>query len=142
EADGGRDQAASRLSAEQEEYQSAAVEIEALESEVEASRRDVFTTLSQATTLAHAIENAAAARERAQETLARLDVEESDLRVEAERASQDRIVGDEQLSGLRASLTRARDARAALEQDLMASRAAHASVSQALREREHDRAAS
>jgi chromosome segregation protein len=138
EAEGGREQAASRLRGEQDAYQAASVEIESLETDVEAARREVFTAMSQATTLAHAIDNATAARERAQETLGRLDVEESDVRIETDRTTRERLAADEQLTGHRASLERARQARVALEQELATGRATHASLSQALRDREHD----
>jgi chromosome segregation protein len=138
EADAGRDQAASRLAVEQEAYQGASVEIEALESDVEATRREVFTAMSQATTLAHAIDNASAARGREQDALARLDIEESDLRIEAARAARERAAAEDQLAAHRGSLESALRARAALEQELMAGKGAHASLSQALREREHD----
>ena len=138
ESDAGRDQAASRLAVEQEAYQGASVEIEALESDVEATRREVFTAMSQATTLAHAIDNASAARGREQDALARLDIEESDLRIEAGRAARERAAAEEQLAAHRGSLESALGARAALEQELMTGKGAHASLSQALREREHD----
>ncbi len=138
ESDAGRDQAASRLAVEQEAYQGASVEIEALESDVEATRREVFTAMSQATTLAHAIDNASAARGREQDALTRLDIEESDLRIEAGRAARERAAAEEQLAAHRGSLESALRARAALEQELMTGKGAHASLSQALREREHD----
>ncbi len=138
ESDAGRDQAASRLAVEQEAYQGASVEIEALEGDVEATRREVFTAMSQATTLAHAIDNASAARGREQDALTRLDIEESDLRIEAGRAARERAAAEEQLAAHRGSLESALRARAALEQELMAGKGAHASLSQALREREHD----
>ena len=140
EAEAGRTDAASRLAVEQEDYQGAAVEIEGLEGDVEAARRDVFGAISQLTTLAHAIENATAARDRAQEGLSRLDVEEADLRVEGERLARERLAVEQQLGDRRAALDRAMAARTARDQDLMAAQASQATLAQALREREHEAA--
>ncbi len=72
------------------QYQIALRDIEGLEGDVEAARSEVFTAINAATALQHAIESAAAARERAQEGLSRLDVEETDLR---SRASGWRRIG-------------------------------------------------
>jgi chromosome segregation protein len=130
--------AAEHLAAENEAYQQAAREIEALEGDVESARRDVFATISQATTLRHAIENATAARERAQEGLSRLDVEETDLRVESERLATDRLAAEQALDAARTALEQTRAARAALEVDLATARAEHGALGQELRSREHD----
>src|SRR4029453_8790778 len=80
--------AESRLASENEAHALAAREIESLEGDVDAARRDVFGAISHAATLRHAIDNAAAAGERVRDDLSRLDVEETDLRVESERLTE------------------------------------------------------
>ena len=90
--------------------------------------------MSQATTLAHAIDNASAARERVQDALARLDIEESDLRIETGRAARERAAAEEQLAAHRGRWRATRAARAALEQELATGKGAHAALAQALRD--------
>jgi chromosome segregation protein len=140
-AEEARTAAAGHLTAQNEAYQLAAREIEGLESDVETARREVFGAISQATALQNAIDNAMAARERAEEALSRLDVEETDLRVESQQLAEARLAADEGLAGALAALSRARDTRAGLDAELTRERAAHASLDQALRGREHDLAA-
>jgi chromosome segregation protein len=131
-------EAEAHLTAENDAYLLAAREIEGLEGDVEAARRDVFGAMSHATTLRHAIDNAVAARERVQDDLGRLDVEETDLRVESERLAVDRLTAEQALSDAHAALERARTARSTLDVELAAARASHASLAQELRTREHD----
>jgi chromosome segregation protein len=133
-----RQQAADRLAALNDEYQIALREIEGLEGDVEASRSDVFAALNTATTLRHAIESAAAARERVLEATSRLDVEESDLRVESERLATERLAADRLVVDVQAELALTRERRAALDVQLSSARAAHALMAQQLRTREHD----
>ena len=138
DADGARARAHLTLSEEQESYQTAARGIEALETDVETTRRDVFGAMSQASALAHAIDNAQAARERVQESLSRLDVEESDLRVESERLAADRFAAEGGLSAGQANLEATRATRAALEAELAAARATQNTLGLALRSHEHE----
>jgi chromosome segregation protein len=133
-----RQGAAERLAELNEQYQIALREIEGLESDVESARSDVFAALNTHTTLRHAIESAGAARERVQEALSRLDVEEADLRVESERLATDRLAADQRVVDVQAELASTRDRRAALDVELSAARASHASLAQQLRTREHD----
>ena len=100
--------AESRVASENEAYALAAREIEGLEGDVEAARRDVFGAISHAATLRHAIDNAAAAGERVRDDLSRLDVEETDLRVESERLTESRVDAERALGAAQASLERAR----------------------------------
>ena len=84
--------------------------IKGLEADVEAARSEVFAAVNAATALRHATDHAAAARTRIAEQLSKLEVESSDLRVEAERAAQERAAAEE-------GLLRARDAMEALRVD-------------------------
>ena len=70
-----RDRAAAALAAGSEAYESAHCGIEGLEADVEAARSEVFSALNSATALRHALEHAAATRDRVGETLSKLDVE-------------------------------------------------------------------
>ncbi len=90
QANAERDRAQAALAADSDAYEAAHREIEGLEADVEAARSDVFSAINSATALRHALEHAAAARDRVGETLSKLDVEANDVRVESERASTDR----------------------------------------------------
>ncbi len=138
EADGARARASDTLAEAQESYQHAARGIEALETDVETARREVFGAMSQAAALAHAIDNARSARERVQEALSRLDVEEGDLRVESERLAADRFAAEGGLSAGQAALETTRATRAALEAELAAARATQNTLGLALRTHEHE----
>ena len=72
------------------EYAGANHRIEGLEGDVEAARAEVFSSLNAATTLRHAVEHAEEASARVAEELAKLGVEDADLRVERERLEGDR----------------------------------------------------
>ena len=64
--------------------------IEGLEADVEAARSEVFSALNVATTLRHAIQHAEEATERVADELAKLAMEESEVRMEQERLEGDR----------------------------------------------------
>src|SRR5438874_4881585 len=97
EANGERDRAAATLASESDAYEAAHRAIEGLEADVEAARSEVFSSLNSATALRHAVEHAAAARDRVAETLSKLDVEATDARIEAERVAADRARAAEAL---------------------------------------------
>ena len=126
------------LVSENDAYTLAAREIDGLEGDVEAARRDVFGAISHAATLRHAIDNAAAAGERVRDDLSRLDVEETDLRVESERLAESRVNAERALTDAQTALERARGERLQLDVELAAARAEHAQLAQELRTREHD----
>ena len=84
-----RERAAANLAAESAAYEAARRELEGLEADVEAARGEVFSALNSATALRHALEHAAAARDRVGETLSKLDIEASDIRIESERVVAD-----------------------------------------------------
>ena len=133
-----RQEAAGRLAEENEQLQLAQRGIEGLEGEVEASRGEVFSAINAATALRHAIDSAAAARERAQEGLGRVDVEDADLRVEREALARGRAEAEQGLAAAQAALAAIRAERAALEAERTAARDEHAALSAALREQEHE----
>ena len=133
-----RQQAAERLAEHNEQYQIALRDIEGLEGDVETARGEVLAGVNAATALRHSIDSAAAARERMQEGVSRLDVEETDLRVESERLAADRLAAEQGVSGVQRALEDTRVERVSLETGLAAARAEHAVLAQELRTREHD----
>src|SRR5207248_2618960 len=97
EADKERDRAAAAYASESEAYEAAHREIEGLEADVEAARSEVFSAINSATALRHAVDHAAMAREKVAETLAKLDIESGDLRVESERVALERTAASDGL---------------------------------------------
>ena len=133
-----RQQAAERLAEHNEQYQIALRDIEGLEGDVETARGEVLAGVNAATALRHSIDSAGAARERMQEGVSRLDVEETDLSVESERLAADRVAAEQGVSDVQQALEATRVERASLETGLAAARAEHAALAQELRTREHD----
>jgi len=85
-----QERAAQELSAIERDYAESNLRIEGLEGDVEAARSEVFSSLNAATTLRHAIEHAEEASARVAEELAKLDIEDAELRSERERLESDR----------------------------------------------------
>jgi chromosome segregation protein len=133
-----RDRAAAALASESGQYETAHREIEGLEADVEAARSEVFSALNSATALRHALEHAAAARERVAETLSKLDVETSDLRIESERAAADRGTAVDGLRRAHEAIEASRIARAARESELASARIEHEWRARSVRSREHE----
>ena len=133
-----RDEAAAALSSEDAAYSDAQRQIEGLEADVEAARSEVFAAVNAATALRHAVEHAAGAQTRLAEQVAKLDVEHADLRVEAERASNDRVAAEEALERARLAMDDLRVERAARESELAGARTERDERSRELRSREHD----
>ena len=121
-----RQQAAERLAEHNEQYQVALRDIEGLEADVETARGEVLAGVNAATALRHSIDSAGAARERMQEGVSRLDVEETDLGVESERLGADRVAAEQGVSEVQHALEATRVERASLEAALAAARAEHA----------------
>ena len=113
-----RDQAAADLGAEENTYADLQVRIEGLEGDVEAARSEVFAAVNASTALRHAVEHAAAARSRIGEQIAKLDVEAQDLRIESERAAQDRAAAEAGVERAREAMDLLRVERAARESEL------------------------
>jgi chromosome segregation protein len=133
-----RDRAAAALTAETESYENAHREIEGLEADVEAARSEVFSAINSATALRHALEHAAAARDKVAETLTKLDVERSDVRIQSERASGDRSAAADFLRRSHEAIEATRIARAARESELASARIEHEWRARAVRSREHE----
>ncbi len=142
DANAERDRAAAALAAESESYDGAHREIEGLEADVEAARSEVFSAINAATALRHALEHASTAREKVSETLAKLDVERADVRVESDRAAADRAAAADALRRSHDAIEATRIARAARESELASARIEHEWRARAVRSREHELAGS
>jgi chromosome segregation protein len=138
EANAERDRAFATLATESGAYETAHREIEGLEADVEAARSEVFSALNSATALRHALEHAAAARDRVAETLSKLDVEMSDLRIEAERAAADRGAAVDGLRRAHEAIEASRIARSARESEMASARIEHEWRARSVRSREHE----
>jgi len=133
-----RDRAAVALAIESDAYEAAHREIEGLEADVEAARSEVFSAINAATALRHALEHAAAARDRVAATLSKLDVEADDVRIESERAAAERSAATEGLRGAHAAIEATRIARSARESELASARIEHEWRARSVRAREHE----
>ena len=133
-----RDHAAERLHAEEAVYADQQRMIMGLEADVEAARSEVFAAVNAATALRHATEHAAAARSRIAEQIGKLAVESSDLRVEADRATQERTKAEEGLARAREAMEALRVDRAVRDSELAGARASRDESARELRTREHD----
>ena len=133
-----RDDAAAGLEAEESAYADALRQIEGLESDVEASRSEVFAAVNAATALRHAMEHAAGARTRLAEQIAKLEVEGADLRVEAERAARDRAAAGQSLEWAKSAMDGLRVDRAARESELAGARSLRDERGRELRTLEHE----
>jgi chromosome segregation protein len=129
--------ASESLAVEQEEYQAAVRDLESLEQDVESARAQVFAAINAATALRHAVQSAATARERVSESLGKLDIEESDLRLERDTLASARRAAEDALAQAQGMLADTRAAREAHEAALAAARAEHETLSRELRDREH-----
>ena len=139
EANAERDRAAATLASESDAYEAAHREIEGLEADVEAARSEVFSAINSATALRHALEHAAAARDRVAETLSKLDVEDERRadRVGARR----RPIAPPPPTGCAARTrpSRPRASRAsARESELASARIEHEWRARSVRAREHE----
>ena len=138
EANAERDRASATLASESDAYEAAHRELEGLEADVEAARGEVFSALNSATALRHALEHAAAARDRVGDTLSKLDVEMSDVRIESERVAAERAAAVDGLRRAHDAIEATRIARAARESELASARIEHEWRSRSVRAREHE----
>ena len=120
-----RDRAAAALASGSEAYDSAHREIEGLEADVEAARSEVFSAINSATALRHALEHAAATRDRVGETLSKLDVEKDDVRIESDRVARNALRLPKRSGGRRQAIEETRIARTARESELASARIEH-----------------
>ena len=133
-----REAAAHRMTEEEEVYSGLQRNIQGLEADVEAARSEVFAAVNAATALRHAMEHAAAARSRIAEQLNKLEVESADLRVEAERAGQERTAAEEAMARAREAIDTLRVDRATRESELAGARADRDEKTRVFRHREHE----
>jgi chromosome segregation protein len=133
-----REDAGQALAHESEAYESAHREIEGLEADVEGARSEVFSALNSATALRHALEHAAAARERVAETLNKLDVELDDVRIESEHVGAARAAASDLMRKAQEALEATRIARAARESELASARIEHEWRTRSVRAREQE----
>ena len=118
-----RDGAAETCGAEESAYADLQRNIEGLEADVEASRSEVFAAVNAATALRHALEHASSARGRIADELAKLDVEDNDLRIEGDRVAQESSAARESFERARAAIEALTIERAARESELTGARA-------------------
>jgi chromosome segregation protein len=133
-----REQAAAVLAAESAAYDAAYSALQALETEVEEKRQAVYLALTAISSLQHAIDNAAAARQRVEEELARLDAERSDVEVEDRRLQVEFEAGRHQVVEAQAELERVRTAGETRQAQLADARDAHEQRRQVTRTREQE----
>ena len=138
EANVDRERASAALASESDAYDAAHRELEGLEADVEAARGEVFSALNSATALRHALEHAAAARDRVGATLSKLDVEASDVRIESERAAAERAAALDGLRRAHEAIETTRIARAARDSELASARIEHEWRARSVRSREHE----
>ena len=133
-----RDLAAAALASDSDRYEGGHRELEGLEADVEAARSDVFSAINSATALRHALESAAAQRDRVLETLSKLQVESEDVRIEFDRLDSDRSSASDGLRRAHEALDGTKTARAARESELASARIEHEWRARAVRSREHE----
>ncbi|MBA2257929.1 MAG: AAA family ATPase, partial [Acidobacteria bacterium] len=137
-AEADRDSAAGAMHAEESAYTAMQSSITGLEADVEGARSEMFAALNAATALRHALEHAAAAGTRLGEQIGKLDGERDDLRVEAERAVQERLAAQEGLTRARTAMDGLRLQRLARESELVGARADRDGRLAEFRTREND----
>jgi chromosome segregation protein len=133
-----RDQAAADLAAEENTYSDLQTRIEGFEGDVEAARSEVFAAVNAATALRHAIEHAGAARSRIGEQIGKLEVEAGDLRIETDRAAQDRSAAEAGLARAQQAMDALRAERGAREAELATARASRETLTREFRAAEHE----
>ncbi len=112
--------------------------IEGLEGDVEAARSEVFSALNVATTLRHAIQHAEEATQRVAGELAKLDMEESEVRMEHERLEGDRAATADGLRRAKEAAEASLHAKTARETELASARIELEWKSNNLRARERE----
>jgi chromosome segregation protein len=114
--------AAAELGRIESEYGDEHRRIEGLEADVEAARSEVFSALNVATTLRHAIQHAEEASQRVSGELAKLAMEESEVRAERERLEDDRSATADGLRRAKEAAEASLHAKTARETELATAR--------------------
>ena len=133
-----RQEAAAVLARENEAYAAGYRGLEALETEVERRRQEVYLTLSAISSLQHAVESARAARERVLDELSRLEAERADIEVEQARLHEQRAAAQEQLAVATFTLERIRAEGEARQAELGEAREEHEQQRRDTRAREQE----
>ncbi|HEY3157929.1 MAG TPA: chromosome segregation protein SMC, partial [Vicinamibacterales bacterium] len=138
DAERARDEAAAVLAEASDSLARAQQRIDASETDVETARTQVYAILNSLTTLRNAMEHAAAQRGRVGETLAKLDVEESDVFVEVQKVEADRLAASEALTRAQEALDAVRQRQAEQESSLAAARNEYEVATRRVRSGEQD----
>jgi chromosome segregation protein len=138
QAEKDQQQASAELVRIESEYADENRRIEGLEADVEAARSEVFSALNVATTLRHAIQHAEEAAQRVSEELAKLAMEESEVRMEHERLEGDRAATADGLRRAKDAAEASLHAKTARETELASARIELEWKSNNLRSRERE----
>jgi chromosome segregation protein len=136
-----RDEAGEVTASASTEHAEAQAQIEGLEARVEEIRSNFFRTSNATTTVRHVMEHTATQHERVGEQLARLDVEQDDVRRESEKVEADRAAASDARAQSQAALERITQEVAARRTQLAMSRSEHEERTRDLRAREQELAA-
>ena len=118
-----RDVARRQLETENGSYENAQRAIEGLEGKVEVARSEVYTTLTETTTLQHIETNASIGSARIQETLLKLEAEHSDVGKQVQRVKEEFLVVNSSIQRLRKGLEIMGSDRLERESELKVARA-------------------
>ena len=138
QAEQDQQQAAAELARIESEYGDENRRIEGLEADVEAARSEVFSALNVATTLRHAIQHAEEATQRVSGELAKLAMEDSEVRMEHERLEGDRAATADGLRRAKEAAEASLHAKTARETELATTRIELEWKSNTLRARERE----
>jgi chromosome segregation protein len=141
EAERARDEAAAVMTTANAAYSEAQQRIDGFDAHVETARQSVYMSLNSVTAVRHVLEHTAAQHERVGEMLAKLDVEEDDLRRERERVLAERSAAVEALSRTQDALESLRLRHAARKSELASARGEHEERTREVRTREQELAA-
>jgi chromosome segregation protein len=141
EAERARDEADGVRAASAEEHGRAQQRIEGLEARVDAARTEVYAAANSATALRHATQHAAAQYERVGESLAKLDLEEHELRQESGKVDAEKSAAADGMDRSQALLDRLKLDRLARESEVTTARTAHEALARDIRAREQELAA-
>jgi chromosome segregation protein len=136
-----RDEAGAVMATASEEHAQAQSQIEEFESRVEEIRGNFFRSSNATMTMRHVMEHTAAQYERVGEQLARLDVEQDDVRREGEKVDAERASAAEARTQSQALLERISEELADRRAQLAMSRSEHEERTRDLRTREQELAA-
>ena len=136
-----RDEAGGVMASASAEHAEAQSQIEGFESRVEEIRAALFRSSNATMTVRHVMDHTATQRERVVEQLARLDVEQDDVRREREKVDADHASAADARSQSQAALERITAALAERRAQLTLSRGEHEERARDLRAREQELAA-